>query len=264
MSDAKVTTLQGRIDPASPVPYYFQLRQLIVDEIEQGRWPWGAQIPSEHELCAILDVSRTVVRQALGGLVHDGLLRRRKGLGTFVAEPKISGALIQRLTGFHDDMIARGFSPHTDVVRQEVEPADETVAGRLQLPPGAPVVVIDRVRSVDETPIVLVTTWLPHDLCPGLEGVDLADRSLYRTLATEFGLQIARGRRTLEAVAADRRDAKHLSVAVGDPMLFLRSVTHLANGRAIEYYEARHRGDRTVLEVDLVHRATGSNGPSAA
>lgn len=251
MGDDKVTTIQGRIEPGSPVPYYFQLRELIRAEIEEARWPAGIQILSEHELCDMLDVSRTVVRQALGGLVQDGILRRRKGLGTFVAEPKISGALIQKLTGFYEDMVAQGFTPRARVLEQVVVPADELVAEKLGIPPSDPVVRIERTQSVDETPIVLVTTWLPHDLVPGLEEVDLTDRSLYVTLAERFDLHIAHGRRMLEAVAADKRAAAWLGLRMGDPLLFLRSVTYLEGGRAIEYYEARHRGDRTVLEVDL-------------
>lgn len=252
MADEKATTMRGRIEPGSPVPYYFQLRELIRAEIEEGRWLPGAQIPSEHELCEMLDVSRTVVRQALGGLVHDGLLRRRKGLGTFVAKPKISGALIQSLTGFHEDMLAKGFMPRTCVMEQGVVPADELVAEKLGIALAEPVVHITRIRSVDDTPIHLVTTWLPHDLVEGLEDVDLTDRSLYLTLEERFDLHIDHGRRMLEAVAADKRDAAWLQVRVGEPLLFLRSVTYLDGGRAIEYYEARHRGDRTVLEVDLV------------
>jgi GntR family transcriptional regulator len=101
----------GAIDRDSPVPYYHQLKELLRDEIVSGRWPAGVQIPSEPELCRLLDVSRTVVRQALGDLGHEGLLRRRKGLGTFVAEPKIHGRLVQSLTGFHDDMLAQGRVP---------------------------------------------------------------------------------------------------------------------------------------------------------
>src|SRR5690606_9224844 len=107
------------------------------------------------------------------------------------------------------------------------------------------------VRSVDAEPIVLVTTWLPHDLCASLVEVDLTDRSLYQELA-KLGLHIQHGKRTLEAVSATAADGRLLGVKRGEPLLFLRSVTYLPGGRAIEYYEAKHRGDRTSLEVDLV------------
>lgn len=242
----------GRIDRDSPVPYYHQLKELLRDEIVSGRWPPGARIPSEPELCRTLDVSRTVVRQALGDLEHERLLRRRKGLGTFVAEPKIHERLVQSLTGFHDDMLAQGRVPRTRVLEQRVVPAAGAVATELRLPPGTPVVMIDRVRSVDEEPMMHVTTFLPEALVPGLVDIDFGNRSLYQTLAERYGYVIARGRRLLESIAASATDAELLQVEPGDPLLFLRSVTFLPDGRAIEYYEARHRGDRTVLEVELV------------
>jgi GntR family transcriptional regulator len=244
--------IHGAIDRDSPVPYYHQLKELLRDEIAHGRWPAGSRIPSEPELCRLLDVSRTVVRQALGDLEHERLLRRRKGLGTFVAEPKIRERLVQTLTGFHDDMVEQGRTPRTVVLEQRVVPAPAVVALELGLAAGTPVVMIERVRSVDAEPIVLVTTYLPHALVPGLEAVDLTDRSLYGTLAERYGLALGRGRRMLESVGASDAEAARLGIERGDPLLYLRSTTHLTDGRAVEYYEAHHRGDRTVLEVDLV------------
>lgn len=253
-AEDRAVTIAGVIDRDSPVPYYHQLKELLRDEIVSGRWPAGTQIPSEPELCRLLDVSRTVVRQALGDLGHEGLLRRRKGLGTFVAEEKIHGRLVQSLTGFHDDMLAQGRVPRTRVLDQRVLPAPKVVAAELGLAESTPVVMIDRVRSVDDEPIVLVTTYLPAALVPGLETIDFTDRSLYQTLAARYGLIIERGRRLLESIAASDACADQLGIEPGDPLLFLRSVTYLADGQAIEYYEARHRGDRTILEVDLVRQ----------
>ena len=247
--------VRGTIDRSSPVPYYHQLKELLREEITSGHWPAGTRIPSEPELCRLVDVSRTVVRQALGDLEHDGLLRRRKGLGTFVAEPKIHERLVQSLTGFHDDMLAQGRTPRTRVLDQRVAPAPARVAQQLGLPPDAPVVMIERVRSVDADPMVHVTTYLPHALVPGLDQVEFTDRSLYRTLSERYGHVIERGRRLLESVAAADPHAALLGVEPGDPLLLLRSVTYLPDGRAIEYYEARHRGDRTVLEVELVRKS---------
>ncbi|MBA2667391.1 MAG: GntR family transcriptional regulator [Trueperaceae bacterium] len=252
--------IDGGIDRDSPMPYYHQLKELVRDEIVSGRWTPGTRIPSELELCALFDVSRTVVRQALGELENERLLLRRKGLGTFVAEPKIRGQLVQTLTGFHDDMTEQGRTPHTVVLNHAVVRAPSAVAAQLEIPVGTDVVRIERLRSVDHDPqpIVLVTTWIPLALCPPLAHADLGDRSLYAYLAETGGLHIAYGRRTLEAIAAAKTDVALLGVEEGDPLLFLRSVTFLANGLAVEYYEAKHRGDRTVLEVDLVRPGVAS------
>ena len=73
----------------------------------------GHQIPGEQELCELYGVSRTVVRQALRELELDGMITRRKGKGTFIAPPKISEGLVQKLTGFYQDMVERGLRPTT-------------------------------------------------------------------------------------------------------------------------------------------------------
>ena len=240
------------IDRESPVPYHHQLKATLRSAVKGGTWPPGTRIPSEAELCRALDVSRTVVRQALGDLEHERLLTRRKGLGTFVTEAKIRERLVQSLTGFHDDMATQNRTPQTRVLDLRVVPATEEVGTQLGVVNGTEVVRIERLRSVENVPIVLVTTFLPHDLVPGIEAIDFTDRSLYQTLDSGFGYQIHHGKRSIEAVGAPSSVSTWLGIGSGEPILFLRSVTYLANGRAIEYYEAYHRGDRTVLEVELV------------
>lgn len=245
-------TISGSIDRSSPIPYYHQLKELIRDEITSDRWPPGFRIPSEPQLCELLDISRTVVRQALGELVNERLLVRRKGLGTFVGEKKISGHLFQSLTGFYDDMLAQGLTPKTEVLSQNVVAASQTVAEILQVAPKSPLLCLERLRSVNGEPIVLVTTYLPYDLCGELEHNDFNNRSLYRALDEVCGLQLSHGHRMIEALRASASDAKHLGIKKGDPLLYLRSVTYLDSGQPIEYYEAKHRGDRSLMEVDLV------------
>ena len=101
------------IQKDSPLPLYFQLKELLRQEIESGHWQPGQRIPSEAELCHAFDISRSVVRQALTELEYQGLLYREQGKGTFVAQPKISESLMQDLSGFYEDMVAKGLMPVT-------------------------------------------------------------------------------------------------------------------------------------------------------
>ena len=101
-----------------PIPYYYQLMQLLSEEIQSGSRPADALIPSEHELCALYGVSRTVVRQALGELVADGLLYRVKGKGTYVTRRKLEEKFIQRSDGFYREMTNRGFAVSSTVLDQ--------------------------------------------------------------------------------------------------------------------------------------------------
>jgi GntR family transcriptional regulator len=260
-------TPQGRlsIDRASPVPLHVQLKQALRDQILSGAWTAGDLVPGEPELCREFRVSRTTVRQALAALAFEGLVTRERGRGTFVALPKLTERAAERLSGFYEDMAVLGYPPVSRVLKQEIVHADEQVAARLNLRPGARVVEIERLRLVHEEPVVLTTTRLPTKLCPGLETADLTHRSLYEYLETELGYRLARGRRTIEAVAADARQARLLRTRKGAPLAFLESVSYLDDGRPIEYYLAWHRGDRSRFEVELFRsRERGREAPLPA
>jgi GntR family transcriptional regulator len=240
------------IDRDSYVPFYVQVKESLRDLIESGGLGPGAQLPGEPELCRLFDVSRTVIRQALRDLELQGLIRREKGRGTFVAEPKVREALVQHLTGFHEDMTRMGRPPISRVLAQEVMPAGGKVAELLRLEPGEHVVYMNRLRFVDDEPLVLVATYLPATRCPGLESVDFTHRSLYAYLDSTYGLVIDRGRRVLEAVPAGVYEAGLLGVKRGAPLIQLESISFLADGAPIEYYHALHRGDRSRFEVELI------------
>lgn len=240
------------IDRKSHLPFYVQLEEILRATIERGQLKPGERLPGELELCQTYDVSRTVVRQALKDLTDQGLIVRDRGKGTFIAEPKISESLVQKLTGFYQDMVDRGLTPVTQVIKQEVVPANEIIAGYLSLKPGTPVIEIERLRFIQNEPLVLVTSFLPYALCPQLAHIDLSKRSLYAYLEKEANLFIARGRRTIEAVPAGEYEAQLLQIEKGAPLIKLDSVSYLNDGTPMEYYRAFHRGDRSRFEVELV------------
>ena len=244
--------MNQKIDFSSPVPFYAQLLELLRSSIKQGVWTEGDQLPGEHALCESYAVSRTVVRQALGELEAEGLIVRYKGKGAFVAEPKIIESLAQKLTGFHQDMSERGHRPVTQVLTQEVIPAPAKIARHLEIPAETPVVHLHRLRFVQDEPILLVNSYLPHALCPGLEQVDFREQSLYAYLEQTYGLIIARGRRRIGAVVADADEARLLQITQGAPLVLLDSVSYLEDNTPIESYHAVHRGDRSQFEVELV------------
>jgi GntR family transcriptional regulator len=245
------------INFSGKIPYYVQLIDLIKEMIRADAWKPGTKIPGELELCDSYGVSRTVVRQALRELELEGLVSARKGKGTFVTEPKINEGLAQKLTGFYQDMVERGLKPTTEVLHHRVVRCPASIAEHLQIAPGSQVIDINRIRSVEGSAIQLVNSFVPYDLCPKLATVDLTNRSLYEYLETECGLFIVRGRRLIEAVAANELEAKLLSVERGSPLVMLDSVSYLEDGRPVEYYHAVHRGDRSRFEVELVR----SRGP---
>ena len=240
------------IDFQSHIPYYYQLIEIIRDQIREGIWTSGEKIPSELELCESYGVSRTVVRQALRELETDDIIVRRKGKGTYVARPKIHEGLIQKLTGFYQDMVERGLKPETQVLHQQIMPATPKIAGYLNVQVGTEIIDIHRLRFIQGEPIQLVTTYIPLHIAPNLINTDLSNISLYEYLETEYNIKIYRGIRYIEAVLANEEEAKLLNIEECDPLIMLDSVSFTETGLAIEYYHALHRGDRSRFEVELV------------
>jgi len=226
------------INRSSPLPLYAQVRGAIEARLAAGEWRPGDRIPGESELCREYGVSRPVVRQALQELAAEGAILRRKGLGTFVAEPKVvSRSLVHSLVGFYQDMERRGLSIETRVLEQSLQPAGDKVGARLGLQLLTPVIKMTRLRSVGGHPVVLVSSYLPYALCPSLIQADLRSQSLYAFLEQEYGLRIAAGRREIQAVLAGEEEARQLQVDRGSPLLRLESVSYLEDGRPMEYFD---------------------------
>jgi len=244
--------MKESINFESHIPYYIQLIDILKEKVQQAEWVPGDQIPGEQDLCEYYQISRTVVRQALRELEYEGVISRQKGKGTFISLPKISEGLVQKLTGFYQDMVERGLKPGSKVLHQNVSPASEKVARFLNIKPDEKVVDIQRLRFINDEPIQLVTTYIPFEICPGLASVDLTNRSLYEYLEKECGIFIAKGHRYIEAVLANDHEATLLGIERGAPLLMLDSVSFSENGQPIEYYHALHRGDRSRFEVELV------------
>lgn len=245
--------LEKVINFDSNISYYVQLLEILKSKIENSEWKVGDKLPSEAELCAQYGVSRTVVRQALRELELDGNIYRRKGKGTFVTEVKIQEGLVQELLGFHQDMSARGKNVTTRVLNQEIIRANKKISTNLNISVDDPVIWIKRLRYIDGEPLVLVSTYLPLTLCPQVANANL-EGSLYSYLKNSCNIELVSGHRIIEAVGATEEEADLLNCEVGDPMIFLRSVSFIENGTPIEFYEAVHKGDRSRFEVDLIRK----------
>ena len=191
------------IDHASPVPKYFQLREILLDLVETELGVDQA-IPSERELSQRYGLSRMTVRQAVDHLVSEGRLYRVQGKGTFVARPKIEMPL--RLASFTEDMQARGLVPGSRDLDRRTAPASAHLARALGIEPGDAVHVIERLRTADGLPMAVERSHIPRAVAPGLADESLADRSLYDLLAQKFGVLLDSGEQTIEAGIVDPAD----------------------------------------------------------
>lgn len=261
MQTGSAPTPKRTIDRASVLPFYFQLKEIVSDMIRDNHLEPGTRLPSDHELCAAYDLSRTVVRQALAELESEGLIERVKGRGTFVAAPKVAEGLVATLTGLHEDVAARGDVLESEVLRLEIVPADEQIAEELQLELHSALIALERIRSVGGKRWVYTVTHIPFAVAPGLIHEDLRNRSLYRVLEENHGVVIDHATRSVEAVAASKQVARMLEIPVGAPVLLLRSTSVDATGRCIESFVAYHRGDRSRFVVSLSRSGSGPTAP---
>jgi len=238
------------LDKNHPLPIYYQLKELIREKIATGEWKPGDLIPSERELCEEHGISRMTVRQALSELVNEGLLRREKGKGTFVARPKIEQHLT-RLTGFTEDMRARGQHPGAHVLRLTTLAAPVQAARALGLKTGEPVTVLERLRLADGEPLAIETCYLHHDRCSEVLTENLENRSLYKLLSEKLGIVPTRAEQQMEAAICNQREMKLLNLEPGAPVLLIRRTTYSQEGKPFEYVESVYRGDKYVFYVDM-------------
>jgi len=239
------------LDKNSPIPLYFQLEEILKERIETGELQPGDLVSSEKELSEKYQISRPTIRQALRGLVNEGLLYREKGKGTFIAKPKIDYGFIQRLTTFYDDMLEKGYIPKTKVIKQEVKNARGTIANKLNILKGEKIIFLNRIRFVENEPIVSVMNFIPYRLCPGLINEDLENKSLYRTLINKYELKPYKAKITLEPIIAEEYDSQILKIKLGAPMHLMQNITYTKDNIAMDYFESRFRGDKGKVRVEL-------------
>jgi len=239
------------LDKNVPIPLYFQLKQILLEEIKAGAYLVDEAIPTEKELSEMFEVSRTTVRQAVAELRHEGWLYCVKSKGTFVKSVKIKQDFIKRLESFNEQIERAGGVPSTEVLflgAAKVTPAD---AEQFELEENAKMLALSRRRFVDHEPIVTVRTLLPLDRCAFLLEHDFQRESLYEVLSTRPESRVCRVTRVLEAVAANADDARLLNIPVGAPVQFSRTVGYNFEGQPVEYSIARYRGDKNRFEVEL-------------
>ncbi|MBK9124534.1 MAG: GntR family transcriptional regulator [Chloroflexi bacterium] len=239
-----------RIDKSSPLPYHFQLREIIRGEIAANRWQHGDQLPSENQLCELFAVSRTTVREALDALVNEGLLRREKGLGTFVADPKFLEIWSGSAIGFSDSITQQGYLIDTRVLELTTVPASLHVARELNLPMSTEVYLLRRLRYIMKLPILVVHSYIPTKLFPGLHEIDFTTASLYQTFRNVYGSPVRRVKRGIEALGADENVAGLLELEPGSPVMFIENTAFTDGGTRIEYYTAWRRGDKSRFQFE--------------
>lgn len=238
------------VDKSSVVPIYHQLKTLIQSRILSGDYPIGTQLPSEREFCDTFAISRMTVRQAIIDLVNDGLLKRERGRGTYVAKPKIEQGL--QLTSFTEEMHQRNMIAGTRLLSLRTIVAEGRAVNRLSLAEGQRIYCIARLRLANSEPMAIEISHVPVSLLPELTADSLEHGSLYATLR-ENGFSMEYAEQTVEASLAKSEEAELLKVKPKAPVLLIERTTYLSDNTPLEYVRSIYRADRYKFRLRLTN-----------
>ena len=231
------------LDPGGSGPLYRQARRELQCAIEQGRYGPGDALPSETELARALGVSIGTLRKAVDELVHEHILVRRQGKGTFVAQHNDARFMFQF---FHvepreefpmsDELREREY-PHVECVGFARARADEVEAAALRIQPGDPVVRIDNRLSLGGRAVVHDHLVVAARMFKGLNEKRFLERpgTIYRLYQSDHGITVLRARERARATAASRETARILGVAPGVPVLEVHRVALTFGDKPVEY-----------------------------
>lgn len=238
-----------------------RIADVVRRHLTESAFPDG-WLPDEHTLARSLGASRNAVREALALLRDEGLITRRRGLGTQVVAPKYGHGL-DRLAGLAETLT--GYGTVTNEVRTAhvVPHAPQAITRRLGLPDGAEAVCLERLRRLGGAPLSVDTTWLTADIGRPLLDSDLAHRDVFDLIEETSGLRLGRAEITVHAVTADADTARLLDVADGAAVFAIDRLTRLADGRPVDTEVLRVRADRFTLQAVLHRGPAPAPGPDA-
>lgn len=239
--------MQYRIDHSSPIPLHAQaealLRQIIIDPAFQD----GKFLPNEMELAKQLAISRTTLRQALNKLVFEGLLIRKKGVGTKVADLSVSSKSMNWLS-FSQEMKARGIAIKNFELHLSWEYPEEKVANFFEIKADRKILKLERVRGRVEGPFVYFVSYFHPRI--GLTGEEDFTKPLYETLETQYSVVAQLSKEEISARAATKFIANKLDIETGSPILFRKRFVYDQGDRPIEYNLGFYKSDGFVYTVE--------------
>ncbi len=226
-------------------PAYKRIQEAILKRIKSGELKPGDMIDSERELARNWSVSLMTARHALKELEREGMVVRRAATGTFVAPPRVE---FNKLVSFTDHIAGRGMVPRSRLLNGSITENDD-IAARLALPPGSPIVKIERLRFAAEEPLSLETCYLGRELFPDILRRQLEQRSLFGILEADYHIKLAYADEEVDATNADSRTAELLKIPRGAALLRLRQLLYSTSGQQLAYSLGLYRSDRHSMRV---------------
>ena len=231
------------IDATSPVTKYYQLKDILVKNIQDGKWPPQSRMSSENELCEAYNVSRVTVRKAIDLLVQEGYVYTIKGKGTYVKGKYIEQPLTH-FYSFREDLRSRGVSTYSTMRHFDIVPADARLAADLNIRQDDNVFCIERIFFAGEQPYAREFSYIPCAICPELHAQQVQSLGLYNSLK-KYNIIPTRANEKLKAILLDQETAGMLDQRQNDAAIYLTRITY-HNNVVIEKNISYVRGDMFV------------------
>jgi len=228
------------------VPAYQRIQGVIRKRIEAGQLRTGDSVASERDLAKIHQVSLMTARHALATLEREGIVERRRGIGTFVAAPKIH---FNKLMSYTEQMASRSLTAGSKILFSKIIYDEQEIAARLALPTSTGIIKLERLRHSSEEPFALETCYFSSEEFPNLLSLPLNRESLFKVLEREYQVELGYADEEIDATAADTRTAELLSVSRGEPLMRIRQLIYSTKGKAITYVLGFYRSDRHKLVI---------------
>jgi GntR family transcriptional regulator len=242
--------LMATLTKSEGVALYVQVRETLRDQIKTGVLKPGQKLPSEDELAAQFGVSRMTVRQGISDLTDLGMLYRRRGLGTFVAQFHVERDH-NKLADFLETARAEGFEAGVQLLNREVVPAKLVIAKALALQETEPVIRIQTLRLANDVPVTIYDEYVPYKLCPELLTEDMGYQAAWQILE-KYGHIIKLAVQRIEARAADADTADVLNIEEDAPILFKHRVVYAEDGTPVELILCYNHGNIYSAKMILV------------
>lgn len=236
----------------SPVPLYAQLEAALRESIRRGKWGPGDPLPSDRGLAEQWRVSRSTARQALDALVRDGLIERRQGKGTFV----VSTETLRDFIGYYsfEGTKDKAIRFATRVLSfQPVDPPP-SVCECLRVMAGVQVLRLRLLRLANETPAILLTSYMPAEAGSRLQEEDfLAFPVLTQVITNCCRIPVVSQRRSVQPVLIQGEEAALLEVRPGALGLHMERVSYTDFRQPVECGTTVVRCDLVRYSLDIAH-----------
>jgi DNA-binding GntR family transcriptional regulator len=242
--------LQLKLDPG-PIPLYHQLEQNLRARIHANEFGPGDALPTEERICEDYGISRITVRRALDALISQGLIVKKRGVGSFVAERR-DGVRSVRLIGSLDEFLAGAGSLKTRFLSMQIMPAPPKAAEALKLETDAEAVRLELSAELEGHPVGYLELFFPTWAGEALRPEDIETNTpAIRTIERKLNIRISRAEQVIEAGAAGEDAAPYLGLKPHDPVLRIQRVYYDAAGRAVEAVFGHHHPEHYRYSLEL-------------